>query len=174
MGRDWVCHLGLRIRWMPNYILTFKVMSSSNPWSGLVLMWRKCTFNRIMIPTPNWPRNGLKTKDSRFLYGLLNHQTAIQLNTCGITLREGLMSMKFLQKTFISNGIEWRRSGKLYPKMWCRIWLLVCLGGVLQWWRPRVDILNINFYCFWYLKQTATKSFKCAAILYLLLSAQSP
>ena len=99
-------------------------MSSSNPWSGLVLMWRKCTFNRIMIPStpPNWPRNGLKTKDSRFIYGPLNHQTSTQLNTCGITSREGSMSMKFLQRVFMSYGIEWRRSGKLYPKMWCRIW----------------------------------------------------
>ena len=35
-----------------------------------------------------------------------------------------------------------------------------------------MDILNINFYCFWYLKQAATKPFKCAAILYWLLSAQ--
>ena len=46
---------------------------------------------------------------------------SIQLNTCGITSREGSMSMKFLQRVFMSYGIEWRRSGKLYPKMWCRI-----------------------------------------------------
>ena len=66
------------------------------------------TSNRIMILStlPKWPRNGLKTKDSRFFYGLLNHQTSIQY-TYGITSREGSMSMKFLQKVSMRYRMEW-------------------------------------------------------------------